>query len=237
MPVSGIAVGEPERFVATEMLPEALPAEAGAKTALKLMLAFGANVFAVKPVTLKPVPVMLSDETTKFAVPVFFKVIACVEDVPSATLPKVTLEGVTDIPGCVPVPLSGIAVGEPDTLVTREILPETVAVEAGANVALKLIVLPAATVCAEKPVTPKPVPLAEAEETVKFAVPVFFRVIACVAVVPSATLPKLTLAGVTVIADCAPDPEPLNATVRLGFEALLATTRLPVTAADDGGVN
>lgn len=52
----------------------------------------------MNPVTLKPAPVTLSDETTRFAVPVFFTVIACVPVVPSATVPKLTLDGVTEMP-------------------------------------------------------------------------------------------------------------------------------------------
>ncbi len=98
VPESAIVVGEPARFVLTEMLPEALPEDVGAKTAVNVMLELGVSVCATKPVTLNPVPVTPSDETTKFAVPVFLSVITYVELVPLATLPKLTLEGVTDMP-------------------------------------------------------------------------------------------------------------------------------------------
>jgi len=177
VPLSGIAVGEVGRLVTTEMLPDELPPEAGEKTALNVMLALGAKVCAAKPATLKPVPVTLSDETTKFPVPVFFSVTTCVPVVPSGTLPKLTLDGVTDIPGAVPVPLKAIVVGELAASETIEMLPETLAVEVGVNVALKFMVLPGARVTAEKPVTPNPVPVTLSDETFKFAVPVFFRVI------------------------------------------------------------
>jgi len=235
VPVRGIAVGEPERFELTEMLPDAAPADVGAKTALNDMLLLGASVCAVKPVTVKPAPVTLSDETTKLAVPVFFSVTAWVEDVPLETFPKLTLDGVTEIPGCAPVPLSATDIGVAEALVTTEMLPETLAVDAGANVALKVMVLPAARDCAVKPVTPKPVPVTLSEETLTLAEPVFFKVIAWVAVVPSATLPKLTLAGVAETAPAA--PEPLKAIVREGFEASLVTTRFPVAAAAEVGAN
>jgi len=235
VPVSGIAVGEPGRFVLTEMLPEAPPAAVGANTALKLMLLLGASVWAEKPFTLKAAPVTVSDETTRFAVPMFLSVTTCVPVAPFATLPKLTLEGVTDIPGCVPVPLSGIAVGDPERLVLTEMLPETALVEVGVNVALKVMVLLGVSVCAEKPVTANPAPVALAEETVKFALPVFCRIIDCVAVVPSATFPKLTLGGVTDIPAAA--PVPFNAIVRVGFEALLVTTRSPLAAEADVGAN
>jgi len=141
VPVSGIAVGEPARFVLTEMLPDAPPGDVGAKTTLNAMLLLGASVWAEKPFTLKPAPVTLSDETTRFAVPIFLSVTTCVAVAPSATSPKLTLEGVTDIPGCVPVPVSGIAVGEPERLVLTEMLPETALVEVGVNVALNVMVL------------------------------------------------------------------------------------------------
>jgi hypothetical protein len=54
-------------------------------------------------------------------------------------------------------------------------------------------------------------------------------------VVPSATLPKLTLDGV---AESPPDePVPLNAIVSVGLEASLATTKSPVAAAAEEGEN
>jgi hypothetical protein len=99
VPLSGIVVGELGRLVATEMLPAALPSEAGEKTALNVMLALGANVCAAKPVTLKLAPVTLSDETTRFPDPVFFNVMTCLAVVPSGMPPKLTLDGVTDMPG------------------------------------------------------------------------------------------------------------------------------------------
>jgi len=170
-------VGEAVRFVLTEMLPETAPAEVGAKTASNAMVALGARVCAVKPVTLKPAPVTLSDEITRFAVPVFFNVIDWVALAPSAMLPKVTLDGVTDICGCAPEPLNGIVVGEPDASDTTEILPETLDVEAGVKAALKVMVPPAAIVCAAKSATLNPVPVTLSDETETLAVPVFFSVI------------------------------------------------------------
>lgn len=196
VPVSGIDVGLAGKLVETEMLPVTAPAEVGAKTALKLMLLPGVSVCAVKAATLKPVPEAAAEETTKFAVPVFFRMTACVEPVPSATVPKLTLEGVTDIAGCVPVPLSATVVGC-ERLVATETLPEAAPGDAGAKTALKVMLLLGVRVCATKSVTLKPVPEAVAEETTKFAVPVFFTVMICVELVPSATLPKLTVDGVT----------------------------------------
>ena len=77
VPVRLITVGEPGALVATETLPLMPPVDDGANTALKVMVLFGVSVWAVKPLTLKPVPVALAEETTRLAVPVFFSVIVC----------------------------------------------------------------------------------------------------------------------------------------------------------------
>jgi len=126
-------VGEAERLVLTEMLPETPPEDVGAKTASKVMLLLEASVCAVKFVTLNAAPLTLSDETTKFAVPVFLSVIACVARVPDATLPKLTLEGVMEMPAWVPVPLSAIVRVGFEALLATTRLAVTAAVDAGAN--------------------------------------------------------------------------------------------------------
>jgi hypothetical protein len=50
----------------------------------------------------------------------------------------------------------------------------------------------------DKPATAKPVPEALADEIVMLAVPEFVRVIDCDPLLPTATLPKLTLAAFAV---------------------------------------
>ena len=50
----------------------------------------------------------------------------------------------------------------------------------------------------DKPATAKPVPEALADEIVTLALPVFVRVIGCNPLLPTATLPKLTLAELAV---------------------------------------
>jgi hypothetical protein len=51
-------------------------------------------------------------------------------------LPKLTLEGVTEICGCVPVPLKEIVVGELVAVLTTLILPATAPAADGANFAV-----------------------------------------------------------------------------------------------------
>lgn len=175
IPLRLMTVGEPA-FVLTETVPVTLPAVVGANTALKVMLLPEVSVCAVKPVTLNPVPVTVSEETTRFTVPVFLSVIVCELFVPSTTVPKVTLDGVADMVGCAPVPLSGIEVGDAGTFVDREMLPETAPGDVGANAAVNVMLLPGVTVCAVKPVTLNPVPVTLSEETTRFTVPVLVTV-------------------------------------------------------------
>jgi hypothetical protein len=153
---------------------------------------------------LKPLPATLFCETVRFTLPVFFRVTACELLPPTATLSKLTLDGVTVSCDCVPVALRAIVVGELDAFVISEMLPEALPAEAGAKTALNVALLPAEIVCGEKPVILNPVPVAPPCEIVRFALPVFVRVTACELVLPTATLPKLTLDGVTESCDCAP---------------------------------
>ncbi|MGD1212835.1 MAG: hypothetical protein ABR973_15955, partial [Candidatus Acidiferrales bacterium] len=70
VPLKAIGVGEPGALLVSEMLPEAVPEEVGAKTALNVVLLPGEIVWAEKPVTLNPLPATLSCETVRFALPV-----------------------------------------------------------------------------------------------------------------------------------------------------------------------
>jgi hypothetical protein len=60
----------------------------------------------------------------------------CVPMAPTRMLPKLTLEGVTEICGCVPVPLKEIVVGELVAVLTTLILPATAPAADGANFAV-----------------------------------------------------------------------------------------------------
>lgn len=62
----------------------------------------------------------------------------CVLVTPTATLPKLTVEGITEICGCgcTPVPLNEIVAGELVAVLTTLMLPETAPAVAGANFAV-----------------------------------------------------------------------------------------------------
>ncbi len=237
MPVAlrAIVVGEPGAFVVSEMLPEAPPEEAGVKTALNVALLPGEIVCAGRPAILNPAPAALSCEIVRLALPVFFSVIVCEPVLPTGTLPKPTLDGVTVSCGCVPVALRATVVGEPDAFVVNEMPPETAPGEVGVKTALSVALLPAEIVCDEKPGILNPVPVALPCETARLALPVFVRVTVCELLLPTATLPKLTLDGVTDSCDCA--PVALRAIVVGEPGAFVVSEMLPETLPAEAGAN
>lgn len=77
-----------------------------------------------------------------------------------------------------------------------EMLPTGLPAEVGANWAVSVVLRPAPSVCGTaSPLMLKPVPDAVACEIVTFADPEFVNVIVCDPLLPTATEPKLTLAG------------------------------------------
>ena len=76
-------------------------------------------------------------------------------------------------------------------------------------------------------------PVNEACERLRVAVPEFFTVTVCVLVTPALTLPKLRLAGVTEMSGCT--PVPLREIAAGELVAVLATLMLPDTLPADAG--
>ena len=115
---------------------------------------------------------------------------------PTVTLPKLTLEGVTEICGCIPVPVREIVAGEFVALLTTVMLPARLPVEVGANVTLKEADWPAARLSGSViPLVLKPVPVALTCEMETLEFPVLEIVTLFVALVPVVRLPKLSDAG------------------------------------------
>src|SRR5713101_478483 len=85
---------------------------------------------------------------------------------------------------------------------TRERLPLTLPLDCGAKITLKLALCPAARVSG-RPLRLNPDPVIAACETVRFDPPELPKTSNCVALLPTGTLPKLMLDGLTVI--CAVD--------------------------------
>jgi hypothetical protein len=200
VPLKEIVVGEFGALLTIEMVPLALPADVGANFALNVVLSPAPNVSGVlNPLMLRPVPDTVALDIVTLAVPELVNVMDCVPLLPTATDPKFTLEGLAATWPCIPVPDSAIDAGEPGALLTIEILPVAAPAEVGAKIAENEALLPALIVIGMlAPLMLNPVPEGDALVTVKVPVPAFVRVTVCVPLLPTATLPNATLAGLIV---------------------------------------
>jgi len=122
----------------------------------------------------------------------------------------------------VPVPLSAITVGELEALLANEMFCEAAPADLGVKVNEKVAVCPAARVSGnDNPLVENGALMEGAEETVTLA-PDALKVAVFVALLPTATLPKLIDEG--EIESCGVGllvPVPLNAITVGVFEALL----------------
>jgi hypothetical protein len=95
-----------------------------------------------------------------------------------------------------PVPERGSLLGELVALLRIEALPVTLPAAVGAKVTLKSVFCPADRVRGRVgPLILKPVPVTESWGMVTLPVPVLVRITGSVLLLPTTTLPKLTLAG------------------------------------------
>ena len=156
---------------------------------------------------------------------------------PLFTVPKLRLDGVVEIVSvaATPVPLNTTAVGEVGALLTSEILPVALPAACGANCALKVVDAPGFNESGRFTVlVVNPVPVTLNCVMVNTPVPVLLNCSVCVFGEPIVTLPKLTLAGVTVRAACT--PVPLMGTTTLEPCAVVTVT-FPVTVSAAFGAN
>src|SRR5205807_1739179 len=97
-----------------------------------------------------------------------------------------------------------MVLGELGALLMSETLPDTLPVAVGANCTLKVLDCPGGRVTGNvsplmlKPPAPVTLPCA----TVKLALPELVKVMFCTPVLPTSTLPKLTLGGVLACSAC-----------------------------------
>ena len=134
--------------------------------------------------------------------PVFVIVTGWELELPTLILPKDRLDGLVAsvTTAAVPVPLSATVVGELGALLVMLTVPVRLPAVVGANCTSNVSVLPAGTVAGvASPLTMNALPVADNCEMVKDAVPVFVIVKASDLVCPSTMLPKLKLAGETLI--------------------------------------
>jgi hypothetical protein len=129
------------------------------------------------------VPVRVIVPTIRLAVPVLVTVNVCAPDeLPTTTAPKFLLEGDTELPGAVPVPLNGtVTVGALDGIERSALrLP----VDVGENTACTVQLPDGATVCPEQlsfclPNWVGSVPVRVTVPITRLAVPVFVTVNVC----------------------------------------------------------
>jgi hypothetical protein len=162
VPLRGTTNGEFGVLLISATLPEKLLAEAGANPTVKTEEPPGGTESgSVNPEEVKPVPAREACVTLRVAVPGFRMVMVCVLLTPTLTLPKLTLDGMTEICGCTPVPLKEIVAGELVALLTTVTLPERLPDEVGANATLKDVDWPTARLSGRViPLVLNPVPVA-----------------------------------------------------------------------------
>jgi hypothetical protein len=139
VPVNVTVSSEFAALLAMLTLPVKLPAVVGAKEAVNEALAPAAMlVGVVRPLTLKPLPLTAICDTSRGPVPEL--VIVKVSDFvcPSVKLPKLKIEGETEIPACVAVPLNAIASEALDAFDAIVIVPESFPAAVGVNVAVSV---------------------------------------------------------------------------------------------------
>src|SRR2546426_840957 len=162
-------IGRASWRVRGEISVDAVSLAVGANCTLKVLDCPAARVSGkVGALMLKPVPVTGRCAMVKLAVPELFKVRFCAPVLPTSTLPKLTLGGVTESWGCTPVPLRAMVLRELGALLMSETLPDTLPVAVGANCTLKVLDCPGGRVTGNvSPLMLKPGPVAPPRATVR----------------------------------------------------------------------
>ncbi len=178
VPESKTLAGELVAVLTTDTLPEALPATVGAKVAVKLVVWPAVKARGSEsPLMLNPLPFTVACETVTLPVPVLVRVTFWLALLPNVTFPRFRVAGVALSRSVTPIPESETTAGELVAVLTTETLPEALPATAGAKVAAKLVLWPAARVRgSESPLMLNPVPVTVACETVTLPVPVLVSV-------------------------------------------------------------
>ncbi len=218
VPVNARARGEFGALLEREIEPVTAPAAVGPNATLNDADWPGCTVNGVvRPVTLKPVPVTLYDETVNASLPPFETITGCEFVWPTVTVPNPTDDGLRLMRASVPVPLNGtVTVGSELPLVAEiEMLPVALPEAVGVNSAVNVVLAPACRAYGSvMPLIPNPVPVGVIAVTFSLALPELEIVTVCFAVVPTPTLLNATVVGLTesaaapglVLGDCVGEP-------------------------------
>ncbi len=180
-----------------------MPAFVGVKVTCSTTCCPGCNVSGkLAPPTLKPLPLTDAALTCTAAVPVDTSVTLCDPLLPTVTFPKFTLVVLSRNAGdvCVtPAPLKATCCVAPvDELLLIANAPVAVPAFVGVKVTCSTTCCPGCNVSGKlAPLTLKPLPLTDAALTCTAVVPIELNVTFCVPLLPTVTLPKLTLDGLT----------------------------------------
>jgi hypothetical protein len=163
----------------TVTLPDVAPLVVGAYCTLSVALCDGAIVNGVAILlTVMSVPLLTTCVSVTLLFPVFEICRFCVAALPTFTLPKLKLAGVSEIVlvAAVPVPLNATVAGEFGELLTIDTVPLALPAACGAYCTLMFPLCPGVSVIGRAiPLTLNPVPVTAACDIVTFAVPVFFN--------------------------------------------------------------
>ena len=228
VPVRATVAGGPGALLVMVRLPLAPPVDVGENCALNVLACAGFNVSGrVNPLVLNALPVTLTWETVNAAVPVLLSWMVWESVVPTATLPKLKLDGVMLNAACTPVPVTGMTALAPSVFETVT-FPLTFSLAVG----LKLKVIDAGWEGVNVtgmviPETLTSFALTVTWEIVRLVFPVFVILTLCAPELPTFTLPKATLDGLRVIVTVAATPVPVKETVAGDPGALLAMLTVP----------
>lgn len=194
-----------------EMLPEVAPADFGEYCTLKLLdWPAASEIGKLTPLSPNALPATLTCEIVTAAEPELVKRIVCEPFEPTDTLPKFTEEGVMVSAPCTPLPPTEIAVVVPSAVVTVT-LPLTFSEVLGEKLRPSAVFWPAIKVIGvEMPEVWMSWPLTLMFEIVKLELPEFVKVMLCVLLPPTLTLPKDTFEGAAEIDWVAATPVPLS---------------------------
>ena len=238
MPDKLIVSGE-VLLVTVMLAPVTAPGAVGANTTVKVADCPGVSTVPFgTPLALNPAPVTATPEIVMLEFPLLVIDVVSEALLPSFTFPKLNVDGFapSDKLAAVPVPDRLITKGEGVPFVVSVMLPVTVVELDGVKTALNGALPPAAiVVAAERPDSVKPGPETAICENVSIALPLFASVILCELLVPTVTVPKVTLVGLAEI--CGWVPVPVRAMVRGEPDALLAIDTLPLALVALGGAN
>jgi hypothetical protein len=200
--------GEFGALLTSDIVPVTALDAVGVNTTLNCAVPPAAMVVGVDILDmLNAAPLTVADEIVSVALPLFESVIVCELLLPTVTLPKLALAGVAENCGWVPVPVRGTVSEKLEPEPPSVMVPLTAPEVTGVKLAEKGTLWPTLTVTGVvKPDNPNPAPVALADETVMLAVPEFVRVKDLEPLLPTATLPKPTLVGLTPSTPCAPEP-------------------------------